>query len=60
MRNIYLALKEIFYFLSVALVIFSILELIQPNLVLAYLNLNWLLILWVIDGIVIISYKGEN
>ena len=54
-KNIYLISKEIFYVLSGALVIFAVLELIWPSLVLAYINLNWVLILWFIGGMVVLA-----
>lgn len=48
-------LKEIFYCLSTALVIFLGLELLYPNIILAYLNINLVLISWVIVGIIILA-----
>ena len=47
-------LKEFFYVLTGALLIFIILEIVWPGVVLAYLNLNLLLIFWLVNGIVII------
>ncbi len=47
-------LKETFYVLTGALVIFTGLELVWPRLVLAYININWILIGWVFIGIVIL------
>ena len=49
--------REFFYFLSVALVVFIGLEIICPNIVLAYFNLNILLTLWLADGLFIIFKK---
>ena len=43
--------REIFYFLSFLLGIFIILEIIWPNIVIIYFNLNWLLILWLVAGL---------
>lgn len=48
------ALKEFFYTLTGALVIFILLELSWPGIVLAYINLNFVLIFWLIIGIVIV------
>ena len=59
MRNIYLISKEIFYVLAGAMVIFSFMEIIRPNIVLAYLNLNWLLIFWLIIGIFILLIHND-
>jgi hypothetical protein len=51
MRQIFL--KEIFYTLTGALIILSALELIHPGVVLAYININWVLIFWLINVILI-------
>ncbi len=53
----YYFLKELFYALTGALVIFCALELVWPGIVLAYVNINWLLIFWLIVGIVILSRR---
>lgn len=53
-------LKEIFYVLTGALVVFAFLELVWPGVVLAYINLNWVLILWLLDGILILTYLSDN
>jgi hypothetical protein len=45
--------REIFYFFSVLLLVFIILEIIWPNIILAYFNLNWLLIPWLIFGLIL-------
>jgi len=47
-------LKELFYMITGALVIFCFLEIISPNLVLAYVNINWILIVWFFNGIIIL------
>lgn len=44
--------REIFYFFT-ALVVLSIgLEIIWPNIILAYLNLNYIIVLWLVGGLV--------
>jgi len=55
MKNIYLILKELFYVLTASLVVFSILELLWPNMVLGYININWVLLTWLINGILLVS-----
>ncbi|MFA5109150.1 MAG: hypothetical protein WC458_01215 [Patescibacteria group bacterium] len=45
--------REIFYFFSVLLLVFIILEIIWPNIILVYFNLNWLLIPWLIFGLIL-------
>ncbi|MFH1744665.1 MAG: hypothetical protein ABH881_00675 [bacterium] len=47
-------LKEVFYVLTGALVVFSFMEIMSPGIILAYLNINWVLILWLVVGIIII------
>ncbi len=59
MKTIYVISREIFYVLTSAMVIFTIMEIIWPNIVLAYLNLNWLLIFWLIIGIFILLIHNE-
>jgi len=46
--------REIFYFFSAALAVLIGLEIIWPNIVLVYFNLNYLLILWLISGLILI------
>lgn len=46
--------KEIFYILTASLVIFCFLELLWPGIILAYININIVLILWLIFGIMIL------
>ena len=53
-------LKELFYVLTGALIIFSTLELLRPGLVLAHININWVLIFWSLIGIVIILINNHT
>jgi hypothetical protein len=52
-------LKEIFYVLTGALVIFSVMELFWDRIVLAYINISWVLILWLLIAIFILLQKYE-
>ncbi|MFH1583171.1 MAG: hypothetical protein ABIB72_02535 [Candidatus Falkowbacteria bacterium] len=45
---------ELFYVLTGAVLIFACLEIFWPGIVLAYLNLNYVLIFWLIIGIIIL------
>ncbi len=54
---IYLIACELFYALSAFLVISIILELIHPFLVLAYINISYVLIFWLVVGIVVLTCK---
>jgi len=47
-------IKEIFYVSTGALVVFSALEYVWPGVVLAYLDYNYLLLFWLIIGIVLL------
>ena len=47
-------LLELFYCLTGAIILAAGLEIIWPGLVLAYLNLNYLLLVWLIIGIIIL------
>ncbi len=53
-KNILMIISEFFYVLTGSLVVFSLLELIWPGVVLAYINLNWVLILWLFAGIIVL------
>lgn len=46
---------ELFYVLTGAILIFACLEIFWPGTVLAYLNLNYVLMFWLINGIIILS-----
>jgi hypothetical protein len=47
-----LIIREAFFAVSAAVVVLFVMEAVWPNLVLAYLNLNLILIFWLIIGIV--------
>jgi hypothetical protein len=49
--------REIFYFFSAAIAVFVGLEIIWPSIILAYFNLNYLLVLWLISGLILIIKK---
>ena len=51
--------SELFYVSTGALAVFYFMEIIWPGVVLAYINLNWILIFWLIIGTVIISVAKE-
>lgn len=53
-------LIEIFYVLSAGLLIFYLMEFTFPGIVLAYFNLNLVLILWLIVGIVLVLMKNKE
>lgn len=49
-----LILKELFYVLSFAIIIFVVMEFFRPGIVLAYLDFNLILLFWVMSGIILI------
>jgi len=58
MLNIYL--KEIFYALTGTVIIFAVLELSWPGIVIAYLNFNLILLLWLTNGIIILVNNNSK
>lgn len=53
-NKFYIMTREIFYALTTALSVFTILEIFFPNIVQAYFSLNFVLILWLLSGIVVL------
>lgn len=53
-KNILMIISEFFYVLTGSLVVFSLLEMVWSGVVLAYINLNWVLILWLFAGIIVL------
>lgn len=52
-KTSYKIIKEIFNALTAAIAIFFVLELIWPGMAIAYLNLNIMLIFWLISSIIL-------
>jgi uncharacterized membrane protein len=52
-------LNELFYVLTGALLVFVFLEIIRPGIVLAYINLNIVLLFWLVVGIIAVV-KGQS
>lgn len=51
-KNYTIIIRELFYFLSALLLVSAILEVIWPNIILAYFNLNFLLLACLISGLI--------
>ena len=51
--------REIFCFLAVSLLVFFILELIFPNILLAYFNFNILVLLFFLSAISLFYYRKD-
>jgi hypothetical protein len=54
--KLFVFIREMFYFLTASLVIGAILELVFPRMVLAYINLNFLLLVWFVFGIILLVF----
>lgn len=59
MANIRVFLEEIFYALTGAILILFALELAWQRIVLAYFNLNWLLLVWLATGLGLLFFKKQ-
>ena len=53
-------LKELFYVLTGSIVIFVVLELLWSGIVISYINLNLVLLAWLIIGIVILGLNKNK
>lgn len=49
--------RESFYFFSFLIFVFFILELLWPNFILAYFNLNYLVVIWLFAGLISLIRK---
>lgn len=46
--------RELFYALTGAILLLAGLEIVWPGIILAYLNLNYVLLAWLISGIIML------
>jgi hypothetical protein len=53
-------IEETFYVLTGATIFFMLMEIFWPGIVLAYININWVLILWLINGILLLLFDGKK
>lgn len=60
MANKQLVIRESFYFLTALTAVFIVFEIIWPNIILAYFNLNYLIILWLAVGMFLLFKKNNN
>lgn len=51
---------EIFIWLTTTLIFFALLELFWPGVVNSFINLNFILIFWMITGIVLLFVKKKK
>lgn len=59
-KNLYILSQELFYVLTGAIGIFFAMELVWERIVLAYINLSWVLILWVINVMLLLLLTSKN
>ncbi len=52
--------KEIFSVLTWTLALFIVLELIHPGIVIAYINTNFVLLFWLINGIILLLFAKKD
>lgn len=50
-KNLEIISREIFYFFSSLLVVFIVLEIIFPNIILSYLNINYIFVMVFVSGL---------
>jgi hypothetical protein len=60
MENRKIIIEEVFYVLTGALAVFACLELLWPGVVLAYININAVLLFWLIFGILVLRKRSEQ
>lgn len=60
MDKVRLLTIELFYVLTGALVIFSLIELTWERIVLSYINLNYVLILWMLNVMVLLLLTSNK
>ena len=52
-------MQEIFYALGLALAVFMIMELLRPRIVLAYINFNLVVALFLLSGIIVVVKSSK-
>jgi len=53
-------LGEFFYVLTGASAVFVLLEIVWPGMVLAYININWVLLFWFLNVILMLLNTSRN
>ena len=53
-------MKEFFYVLTGALAVFIFMEIIWPGIVLAYINISWVLLFWLLNVILILLNAAKE
>ena len=58
--NIKIIVKELFYILGLAFLIYFVMEIFWQGIVLSCFNINWVLLLWLITAILIILIPNKK
>jgi len=58
--NMRIMAKELFYASGSAFLIYFIMEIFWPGIVLSYVNINWVLLLWLITVILIVLLPNKK
>ena len=53
-------IKEVYYVLGGAMVLFGLMELIKPQIVIAYLNFNLIFVVWLLSGIILLILNKQH
>ncbi|MFA7087986.1 MAG: hypothetical protein WC146_01445 [Patescibacteria group bacterium] len=56
-KDFSLIFRELFHFFTASLLVFILLEIFWPNIILAYFNLNYLVIFCVLAGLISLIKK---
>jgi hypothetical protein len=59
-QNYYLISQELFYVLSAAMGIFILLELAWPGVVRAYINISFVLLIWLVNAILMLMLDDKG
>jgi len=60
MSYYYAIFKELFFVLTAALITFALMEFGWDRLVLSYININWVLIAWLVNGILLLVFNKKG
>ncbi len=53
-------IEELFCFIGSAMIVFFGMELLWPRIVLAYFNYTWLILVWLLAGIILLFLPREE
>ncbi|MEI7452393.1 MAG: hypothetical protein WCK37_04315 [Candidatus Falkowbacteria bacterium] len=59
-EKIIIVMEELFYALSLAMIVFGVMEALKARSILNYFNLDILLIVWLVNAIILLIIKNKN